>query len=446
MDKTSIMKFSRFILLLSVFCLYLSSCSEHATDKDKAKLIEEAESGNIRAIEHVYRYCDITDSVKKEYEQILLEKGNAYIYNKKYIDEARKYNDQLLQDKIRRKWALLGVERGNIDDIYWLYRHSDIQEEKFKCKSILVERGYDILPEESEENVHLFDFIPSLVKRMRSFSADGTCFARINLILSHLMSHTAIYSIAMFFQPNWWEGLIGFAIVIVFLVFSFKAIFSHKGFVQEWNGSYKQWAFPFFWNILYATLNGGIIIICMIQSLTGMNICTDIPDGVLNIGSFSRIPGTSSLNVDAAILFSWMWLIGMIGYLLYFAYNNYDKDKKELLTNMGILLAAIVSGYIIGICLSLLTIIAIVYLVYLFTVSMGSNSIGSSSSSSSSSARRQREEEQSREGFVSYDGEFITDGNGRTTRITNVDSNGKIQDDQGNHWLEGVGGKLHKTN
>lgn len=441
MKKISFISLSLFLLIS------FSSCWEGVTDDDKPKLIEEAKSGNLRAIEHVYHYCDVSDDVKKEYEKILLENGNAYILNQKYIDEVRKHNKIDTDDKIRRKWAKIGAELGNIDDIVWLYEHADKQEEKIKWQQLLIEKGYGISPKENNDggNAHLFHFVPLLTKHMWNFCTDGTWFAKVNVILSHLISHTVVYSIAMFFQPNWWEGLIGVAVVIAFLVFAFKAIFSHKGFVQEWNGSYKQWAFPFFWNMLYATLNGGIIIVCMIGSLTG-GWWTDIPDGVLNIGSFSRIPGTSSLNVDAAILFSWVWLIGMIGYLLYFVYNNYDKDKKELLTNIGILLAAIVSGYIIGICLSLLTIIAIAYLVYLFTASLGSNSIGSSSSSSSSSERRQREEEQSKEGFVSYDGEFITDGNGRTTRITDVDSNGIRTDNLGNHWREGVGGKLHKTN
>ena len=441
MKNISFIFFSLFLLVS------LSSCWEGVTDGDKPKLIEEAKTGNLRAIEHVHHYCDVPDDVKQEYEKILLENGNAYILNRKYVDEARNHSTKDADNKIRRKWALRGAELGNVDDVLWLYEHADNQEDKLKWKQLLIDKGYGISPEvtDDKKNAHLFDFSHLLVKHLWNFCADGTWFAKVNVVLSHLVSHTVVSSVAMFFQPNWWEGLIGIAILIAFLVFAFKAIFSHKGFVQEWNGSYKQWAFPFLWNMLYATLNGGIIIICMIGSLTG-SWWTDIPDGVLNIGSFSRIPGTSSLNVDAAILFSWVWLIGMVGYLLYFVYNNYDKDKNELLTNIGILLAAIVSGYIIGICLSLLTIIAIAYLVYLFASSLGSNPIGSSSSSSSSSARQQREEEQSREGIVSYDGEFITDGNGRSTRITDVDSNGIRKDDQGNHWREGVGGKLHKIN
>lgn len=88
-----------------------------------------------------------------------------------------------------------------------------------------------------------------------------------------------------------------------------------------------------------------------------------------------------------------------------------------------------------------ITILIIVLLACLVLKIIGGASTSSSSSSSYEEQARRKEQERfeeeernSRSGSLSWDNEFIHDGNGRTARITDVDSDGTIRDSDGNRW------------
>lgn len=102
------------------------------------------------------------------------------------------------------------------------------------------------------------------------------------------------------------------------------------------------------------------------------------------------------------------------------------------------ILGSISTAIVIALFLAILIIVLLACLVLKI---VGNASTSSSSSSSyeeqahrEEQARFEEEERNSQRGSLSWDNEFIHDGNGRTTRITNVESDGTIRDSDGNRW------------